>query len=125
MLLSIQKKRILITAHDAFSYFGRRYGMEVVGLQGISTDAEISTSAIQELVDYLVEHRIHAIFVESSIPKRSIQAVHDAASARNWYIVIGDELYSDALGDAESGAAHYGAMIRSNVDAIVHALTTA
>ena len=118
------KKRILITAHDAFSYFGKRYGMEVVGLQGVSTDAEISTSAIQELVDYLVEHQIHAIFVESSIPKRSIQAVHDAATARNWYIIIGDELYSDALGDADSGAHSYGAMIRSNVDAIVHALTT-
>lgn len=116
-------KRILVTAHDAFSYFGKRYGMEVVGLQGVSTDAEISTGAIQDLVAYLVDKQIHAIFIESSIPKRSIQAVHNAAAARNWYVTIGQELYSDALGDADSDAHTYYAMIRHNVDAIVQALT--
>ena len=70
-----ENKRILVTAHDAFSYFGKRYGMSVVGLQGVSTDAEISAGDVQNLVDYLVEQQLHAIFIESSIPQRSIEAV--------------------------------------------------
>jgi len=117
-----ESQRILITAHDAFGYFGKRYGMQVVGLQGVSTDAEISTSDVQNLVDYLVANQVHAIFIESSIPKRSIQAVHNAAAARDWYVIIGEELYSDAIGDAESSANSYSTMIKHNIDAIVQAL---
>lgn len=117
------EQRILITAHDAFSYFGKAYNVQVVGLQGISTDADISTRDIHDLVDYLIDHRMHAIFIESSIPARSIQAVYDAAAARNWSIIIGEELFSDALGDVQSGAHSYITMIKHNVDAISKALS--
>ena len=117
-----EHQRILITAHDAFSYFGKRYGMQVIGLQGISTDAEISTNDIQQLVDLLVEKQIKAIFVESSIPKRSLQAVQQAAAARGWPIILGDELYSDALGNDD--ASTYIGMIKHNVRAIVNGLSS-
>ena len=97
------KKRILITAHDAFGYFGTQYGFEVVGLQGLSTDCDISTRDIQQLADYIVENTVPTIFVESSIPQRAIVAVQNAVRARGFSVHIGPELYSDALGDS-SGA---------------------
>ena len=115
-------KRILITAHDAFGYFGARYGFEVVGLQGLSTDCDISTKDIKELADYIVEHHIPVIFVESSIPQRSIAAVQNAVCARGWNVTIGPELYSDALGDESTLASSYIGMVKYNVDAIVNAL---
>lgn len=115
-------KRILITAHDAFGYFGARYGFKVVGLQGLSTDCDISTKDIKELADYIVEHKVSTIFVESSIPQRSIAAVQNAVSARGWSVAIGPELYSDALGDDTTAASSYIGMIKYNVDAIVDAL---
>lgn len=117
------EKRILITAHDAFSYFGKRYGMQVVGLQGISTDAEISIDDIQQLVSLLIEKNIDTIFIESSIPHRSLQAVQQAARARNWAVRLGDELYSDALGSPQGSAGTYYDMIRQNVAAIRNGLT--
>ncbi len=115
-------KRILITAHDAFGYFGAQYGFKVVGLQGLSTDCDISTKDIKELADYIVEHKVPTIFVESSIPQRSIAAVQNAVSARGWSVAIGPELYSDALGDDTTPAANYIGMIKYNVDAIVDSL---
>jgi len=115
-------KRILITAHDAFGYFGAQYGFEVVGLQGLSTDCDISTKDIQQLADFIVEKRISTIFVESSIPQRALVAVQNAVRARGWDVAIGDELYSDALGDETSGASSYIEMVKYNVDTIVNAL---
>jgi manganese/zinc/iron transport system substrate-binding protein len=116
------EQRILVTAHDAFHYFGKAYGFTVVGLQGISTDAEISTNDIQKLADYIVEKKVQAIFLESSIPERNIQAVQKAVQARNWDVVIGPELFSDALGDEQSHAETYLKMVKHNVDAIVKTL---
>jgi manganese/zinc/iron transport system substrate-binding protein len=115
-------KRILITAHDAFGYFGDAYGFEVVGLQGLSTDCDISTRDIQELANYIVAKKISTIFVESSISARSMHALREAVIAQGWCVAIGAELYSDALGDEASGVASYIDMVRYNVDAIVNAL---
>lgn len=114
--------KILVTAHDAFGYFGVAYGFEVVGLQGLSTDSDISTKDIQQLADYIVEKKISTIFVESSIPARSLMAVQQAVAAQGWQVALGDELYSDALGDEESGTDTYIAMVKYNVDTIVEAL---
>ncbi len=115
-------KRILITAHDAFGYFGARYGFEVIGLQGLSTDCDISTKDIQQLADFIVEKQISTMFVESSIPQRALVAAQNAVCARGWNIAIGPELYSDALGDEQSGASSYIAMVKYNVNAIVDSL---
>ncbi len=115
-------KRILITAHDAFGYFGRAYGCDVIGLQGISTDSEISTSDITRIVDMICTHRVPVIFVESLIPERTIQAVRQAVIARGREVAIGKELFSDALGDKESGSDTYIGMITHNVETIVEAL---
>ena len=116
------QQRILITAHDAFGYFGDAYNVEVVGLQGLSTDSDISTRDIQQLADYIVEKKIPTIFVETSIPARSLLAVQQAVTAQGWHVALGDELYSDALGDEKSGAATYMNMVKYNVDTIVDAL---
>lgn len=118
-----KEQRILVTAHDAFRYFGVSYGMHVVGLQGTSTDSEISTRTMQDLADFIVQHKLKAIFVESSVPHRSIQAVQQAVRARNWNVVIGMDLYSDALADDKNkDEMTYCGMIRHNVHAIVSAL---
>jgi len=116
------ENRILVTAHDAFGYFGRAYGMRVVGLQGLSTDSEISMKDVQELATFIVDNKIRAIFVESSIPQRTLVAVQNAVAARGWSVALGDELYSDALGDPDSLAGTYYDMVKHNVDAIVHGL---
>lgn len=117
------EQRVLITAHDAFSYYGLRYGIRVMGLQGVSTDAEAGTRDIQELVQFIVANKIKAIFVESSISPRNIQAVQHGVQAQNWHVVIGPELYSDALGDIESDAKTYYDMVRFNTNAITSSLT--
>ncbi len=116
------KKRILITAHDAFGYFGAAYDFKVVGLQGLSTDCDISTRDIQQLADYIVNNAVPVIFVESSISQRTIVAVQNAVRARGWSVQIGPELYSDALGDDTTSAENYIGMIKYNVDAIVDSL---
>ncbi len=116
------RQRILVTAHDAFAYFGRVYGFNVVGLQGISTDAEVGIKDIHNLVDIIVQNQIRAIFIESSIAQRNIKAVQQAVYARNWQVNIGPELFSDALGNYDSAAGTYIGMIRHNIDAIVYAL---
>ncbi|MDA0245028.1 MAG: zinc ABC transporter substrate-binding protein [Chloroflexi bacterium] len=116
------EQRILITAHDAFSYFGRAYGFEVRGLQGISTDAEASTADVQNLATYIAENEIRAIFVESSVPVRTIEAVQAAVRDRGWEVVIGGSLFSDAMGDAGTAEGTYLGMVRHNIDTIVGAL---
>lgn len=117
-----REKRVLVTAHDAFGYFGGAYGLEVVGLQGISTDTEVGLRDIQELVGFLVERGIHAVFVESSIPRRAIEAVVEGARVQGHQVIIGGELFSDALGDAGTPEGTYIGMVRHNVDTIVSAL---
>ena len=117
-----EEQRVLITAHDAFGYFGRRYGIRVVGLQGISTLAEAGLKDVERVVDEIVAKRIPAIFVESSVPRRAIEAVESAVRARGHEVVIGGQLFSDALGAADSPAGNYPGMVRANVDTIVRSL---
>ena len=115
-------QRVLITAHDAFSYFGQAYGIEVMGLQGISTVAEYGVNDVTGLVDFISGRKIRAIFVESSVPERSIEAVRQGCLQRGHSVSIGGTLYSDAMGGQGSGADTYVGMVRSNVETIVGAL---
>lgn len=117
-----EARRVLITAHDAFGYFGDAYGIEVLGLQGISTVAEYGVNDVRHLVDIIVDRKVKAIFVESSVPERSINAVREGCVARGHDVVIGGTLYSDAMGEAGSGADTYVGMVRTNVNTIVGAL---
>lgn len=115
-------KRVLITAHDAFNYFGRAYGFEVRGLQGISTATEVSTADVQELAAFIVEREIPALFVESSVPQRTIEAVQAAVRSQGFDVQIGGQLYSDAMGDPGTPEGSYTGMVRHNIDTIVAAL---
>jgi manganese/zinc/iron transport system substrate-binding protein len=115
-------RRVLITAHDAFNYFGRAYGFQVRGLQGISTAAEAGTADVQALAQFIAERRIPAIFVESSIPRRTIEAVQEAVAARGYTVRIGGSLYSDAMGNPGTPDGTYVGMVRHNIDTIVGAL---
>ena len=117
-------QRVLVTAHDAFNYFGRAYGFEVKGLQGISTMAEAGTADVQELARFVAERRIPALFVETSVSPRSIEAVQAAVVSRGFQVTVGGNLFSDALGGADSGAETYEAMIVHNVETIVGALSS-
>jgi manganese/zinc/iron transport system substrate-binding protein len=116
------ERRVLVTAHDAFNYFGRAYGFEVRGLQGISTATEAGTGDVQALADFIARRRIPALFVESSISPRTVEAVQAATRARGWDVRIGGELFSDALGSPGTPAATYPGMVRHNIDTIVGAL---
>jgi manganese/zinc/iron transport system substrate-binding protein len=116
------EKRVLITAHDAFNYFGRAYGFEVRGLQGISTATEAGTLDVQDLAEFIVERQIPAIFVESSVPRRTIEAVQAAVRARGYDVQVGGQLYSDAMGSAGTPDSTYIGMVRHNIDTIVNAL---
>ncbi|HML94671.1 MAG TPA: zinc ABC transporter substrate-binding protein [Thermodesulfobacteriota bacterium] len=117
-----ESKRVLITAHDAFNYFGRAYGFEVRGLQGISTASEAGTADVQALATFIVERKIPVIFVESSVPPKYIEAVQAAAGARGFNVKVGGSLYSDALGNPGSTAGTYAGMVRENIDTITGAL---
>jgi len=118
------RSRVLITAHDAFGYFGEAYDIEVMGLQGISTAAEFGLQDVENLVRLLVERNIGAVFVESSIAPKSIEALAEGAKARGHEVAIGGELYSDAMGAAGTEAGTYVGMVRHNVDTIVGALAS-
>lgn len=115
-------KRVLITAHDAFNYFGRAYGFEVRGLQGISTESQASTSDVQGLADFITEREIPAIFVETSVPQRTIEAVQAAVRDRGFDVQIGGSLFSDAMGNPGTPEGTYIGMVRHNIDTIVGAL---
>lgn len=117
-----ETKRVLITAHDAFRYFGRAYGFEVKGLQGISTDAEAGINDVTKLADFIVERKIKAIFVETSVPTKNIQSLQAAVQSKGEEVGLGGELYSDSLGDEASGHSTYIGTIRANIDTIVDAL---
>lgn len=115
-------RRVLVTAHDAFGYFGRAYDIEVVGLQGISTVAEFGLADVRRLVDLVAGRGVKAVFVESSVPRRSIDAVAEGCRARGHAVEVGGTLYSDAMGAAGSPEGTYVGMVRANVRAIVGAL---
>lgn len=117
-----KERRVLITAHDAFGYFGRAYDIEVVGLQGLSTATEFGLKDVQRIVDLVTERGIRAVFVESSVPRRSIEAVVQGCKARGHDVTIGGELYSDAMGEEGTAEGTYVGMVRSNVETIVGAL---
>ncbi len=116
------ESRVLVTAHDAFNYFGSAYGFEVVGIQGISTESEAGLRRIAGLVDMLVERDIRAVFVESSVSDRNIRALVEGAGARGHEVVIGGELYSDAMGEPGSYEGTYLGMIDHNATVIASAL---
>lgn len=118
-----EEKRVIVTAHDAFGYFGRMNGMKVVGLQGLSTEDEIGISDIDSTIKTLVEYKIPAVFVESSINPKSINAVIQGASSKGVKVELGGELFSDAMGKAGTPEGTYIGMYRHNVDTIYKALT--
>jgi manganese/zinc/iron transport system substrate-binding protein len=117
-----ESQRVLVTAHDAFGYFGDAYGIKVRGLQGISTASETGTRDVTDLRDFLVGNKIKAVFVESSVSPEAINAVIQGAKEKGHTVVIGGELYSDAMGDEGTEEGTYIGMVRHNVDTIVNAL---
>lgn len=116
------ERRVLITAHDAFNYFGRAYGFEVRGLQGISTVAEAGAGDLRALADFIVARQIPAIFVESSVSPRTIEALQAAVRDRGFSVTIGGRLFSDAMGDPGTPEGTYIGMVRHNINTIVSAL---
>lgn len=117
-----KERRVLVTAHDAFGYFGRAYSVEVEGLQGISTASESSVKDVQRLAALIAKRGIKAVFVESSVPRRSVEAVVQSCLAKGHRVEIGGTLFSDAMGAAGTPEGTYLGMVRHNVDTIVKAL---
>ena len=120
-----ESKRVLVTAHDAFNYFGRAYGFEVRGLQGISTAAETGAADVAGLAQFIVERKIPAVFVETSVPPRYIEALQAAVRSRGFDVKIGGNLFSDAMGNPGTPEGTYIGMVRHNIDTIVGALVDA
>ena len=116
------ERRVLVTAHDAFRYFGRAYNIEVRGIQGVSTDSEAGVKQINELVNFLVERKIKAIFVETSVSEQNVKSLLEGCKAQGHEVVIGGQLYSDAMGEDGTSEGTYEGMIRHNVNTIVKAL---
>ena len=114
--------RRLVTAHDAFSYMARAYGLEVKGIQGLSTESEAGIKDIEDLVTFLVDKKIPAVFVETSVSDKNVRALIEGAKARGHSIVIGGELFSDAMGPAGTYEGTYIGMIDHNVTTITRAL---
>lgn len=117
-----KQQRILVTAHDAFNYFGKAYDFEVVGLQGLSTATEAGVQDVQRLSEFIIEKNVKAIFVESSVPRRTIEALQQAVLSKGAQVTIGGSLYSDALGNAGTEEGTYLGMFRYNVNTIVNSL---
>lgn len=117
-----ESQRVLVTAHDAFQYLGRAYNIEVRGIQGVSTESEAGVRDLEELVDFIVEREIPAVFFETSVADKNVRALMEGAHARGHNVVIGGSLYSDAMAPAGTYAGTYIGMIDSNVTTIVNAL---
>ncbi|WP_258832364.1 metal ABC transporter solute-binding protein, Zn/Mn family [Peribacillus frigoritolerans] len=115
-------QRVLVTAHDAFGYFGQSYGLDVRGLQGINTLSEYGSKDVTDMRNYLVENKIKAIFIESSVPRKAIEAVIQGAGKQGHKVEIGGELFSDAMGERGTEEGTYIGMVRHNTDTIVRAL---
>jgi len=116
------QRRVLITAHDAFRYFGRAYGLEVIGVQGTSTESEAGLADMNKLVELVVQRKIPAVFVETSVSDRNVTALIEGAAARGHSVRLGGRLYSDALGPAGGGGDTLERALLSNVDTIIEAL---
>ncbi|PIR55479.1 manganese transporter [Candidatus Peregrinibacteria bacterium CG10_big_fil_rev_8_21_14_0_10_36_19] len=116
------EQRILVTAHDAFGYFGKAYGFEVRGLQGISTASDFGVKDLEVLIDFIVERGVKAVFVESSVSPKAIEALRQGVESKKWNVEIGGELFSDAMGDANTDEGTYVGMVRHNVNTIVNSL---
>ena len=116
-------RRVLVTSHDAFAYFGARYGLDVLPIQGISTQTEATTADIERIADVIARRGVSAVFVESSVPRQTIDAVLAAAAQRGQRAVVGGELYSDAAGDEGTPEGTYEGMVRHNADVIAEGLT--
>lgn len=117
-----ESRRVLVTAHDAFNYMGRAYGIEVRGIQGVSTESEAGVRDLEDLVDFIVERQIPAVFVETSVANKNVRALVEGAHARGHQLVIGGSLYSDAMGQTGSYEGTYIGMIDHNVTTITNAL---
>jgi len=115
--------RVLVTSHDAFGYFGRAYGIEVRGVQGISTESEAGLQQINQLVDLLVDRKLPAVFVESSVPRKSIEAVVAGAAARQQKVEVAGPLFADAMGEEGTPEGTYAGMMRHNFRLIAEALS--
>ena len=116
------QRRVLITAHDAFRYFGRAYGLEVIGIQGTSTESEAGLADMNQLVELVVQRKIPAVFVETSVSDRNVTALIEGAAARGNSVRLGGRLYSDALGPAGGGGDTLERALLANVDTIIEAL---
>ena len=117
-----KESRILITSHDAFNYFGRAYGLNVQGVQGLSTESESGLQRVNELVDLIVAKKVHAVFVESSVPRKNIEALIEGARFRKHHVVIGGKLFSDAMGKAGTYEGTYIGMLDHNITLTTRAL---
>lgn len=117
-----ESSRVLVTAHDAFNYFGNRYGYEVVGIQGISTESEAGLRDIERIVELVVSREVPAVFAETSVPDRNVRAIIAGARARGHSVVLGGELFSDAMGPAGTYEGTYIGMIDHNVTTVARAL---
>jgi manganese/zinc/iron transport system substrate-binding protein len=117
-----EERRILITAHDAFGYYGAAYGIQVLAIQGMSTDSEASLQEINQLVDTIVSRKIPAVFVESSVPQKTVHALVEGARAKTHQVIVGGELFSDALGASGTEVGTLAGIIRHNTNTIVTAL---
>lgn len=117
-----EDKRVLITAHDAFNYMGRAYNLEVRGIQGLSTESEAGLADLNALVDFLVERKIEAVFVETSVAEKNVKALIEGARAKGREVKIGGKLFSDAMGPEGTYEGTYIGMIDHNVTVIVRAL---
>ncbi|WP_189435307.1 metal ABC transporter solute-binding protein, Zn/Mn family [Pseudovibrio japonicus] len=117
-----QEHRVLVTAHDAFTYLGRDFDLEVVGIQGISTNSEAGLQRIETLVDLLVDRKVTAVFVESSVSERNVRALVEGAAAKGHKVEVGGELFSDAMGQSDTYEGTYIGMIDHNMTSIARAL---
>ncbi len=117
-----KESSVLITSHDAFNYFGRAYGLEVMGVQGISTESEAGLQRINEFVDLIVDRKVRAVFVESSVPRKNIDSLIDGAKSRGHEVIVGGELFSDAMGSPGTYEGTYLGMLDHNITTVTHAL---
>jgi manganese/zinc/iron transport system substrate-binding protein len=116
------ERRLLVTSHDAFEYFGRRYGLDVAGIQGISTAAEATTSDVERVAELVASRGVPAVFVESSVPRQTIDALIAAAAQRGAAVTVGGELFTDAAGSPGTPEGTYTGMLRANADLIADGL---
>jgi manganese/zinc/iron transport system substrate-binding protein len=116
------KSRVLISSHDAFNYFGRSFGLQVLGVQGLSTESEAGLQRINQLADFIVEKEVKAVFVESSVPPKNIEALVEGLGSRGKQLRIGGELYSDAMGAEGTYEGTYLGMLDHNITTVARAL---